>query len=59
MGLILSMFDATYALAKSSTAPFATEQPAHFMAAGLLGAAAVNFCFGFSSVTVLFGAGGF
>jgi len=56
MGIILSLFDATYAFSKIVNGPLCDRtNPRYFMAIGLLGTALANFCFGFSSIPVLFG----
>lgn len=50
MGIVLSLFSATYALAKLINGPLCDRSnPRYFMAIGLLGAALVNLFFGLSS----------
>lgn len=50
MGIILSLFSATYAVAKLFNGPLCDRSnPRYFMAVGLCGAALANLLFGFSS----------
>ena len=50
MGIVLSLFSATYALAKLINGPLCDRSnPRYFMAIGLAGAAVVNLFFGLSS----------
>ena len=54
MGIILSLFSATYAIAKLINGPLCADiGPPYFMAVGLAGAALVNLFFGLSS-SILF-----
>lgn len=56
MGIILSLFNAMYALAKLINGPWCDRSnPRYFMAVGLLGAAVMNIFFGLSSSIILFG----
>ncbi len=56
MGIILSLFNAMYALAKLINGPWCDRSnPRYFMAVGLLGAALMNIFFGLSSSIVFFG----
>jgi MFS transporter, OPA family, sugar phosphate sensor protein UhpC len=55
MGIILSLFSATYAIAKLFNGPLCDRSnPRYFMAVGLGGAAIVNLLFGFSSSILFF-----
>nr|HPI73144.1 MFS transporter [bacterium] len=55
MGLILSLFNAMYAVAKLINGPWCDRSnPRTFMAVGLLGAAVMNILFGFSSSFLFF-----
>lgn len=55
MGLILSLFNAMYAVAKLVNGPWCDRSnPRTFMAVGLLGAAVMNLFFGFSSSFLFF-----
>jgi len=56
MGIVLSLFSATYAIAKLFNGPLCDRSnPRYFMAVGLGGAAIVNILFGLSSSILFFG----
>ena len=56
MGVVLSLFSATYALAKLINGPLCDRSnPRYFMAFGLLGASIVSIFFGLSSSILFFG----
>jgi len=60
MGIILSLFDATYAFSKIVNGPLCDRtNPRYFMAIGLLGTALANFCLDFLRSRCCLVSGGF